>query len=112
MLVRHLLIALASLAYHGLALEWNTFDGEGNVACYNVTEVKDAHSVSEVQELVKDAASRNLLVRAAAKGHMWYDTQCADQDTMIIKMEGVNDIWDFDHEAGSVMIEGGVTFFQ
>lgn len=43
---------------------------------------------------------------------MWYDTQCSDDETVIIRTEFVNDIWDFDLTRGSVMIEGGVTFFQ
>lgn len=37
---------------------------------------------------------------------------CSDSDTVIIRTEEVNDIWDFDLDAGTVMVEAGVTFFQ
>lgn len=94
------------------AFVYNTFDGEGFPACYNVTEVHNATSVEEMVDLVKDAASNGLQVRAGGKGHMWYDTQCSDTDTIIIRTEEVNNIWDFDLEGGSVMVEAGVTFFQ
>ena len=44
---------------------------------------------------------------------MWYDTMCSDDpDTVIIRTEFVNNIYDFDLDAGTVMIEAGVTFFQ
>lgn len=47
---------------------------------------------------------------------MWYDTMCADVPTEIIRTEFVNNITDFDlpegAETGSVVVEGGVTFFQ
>ncbi|KAH7312516.1 hypothetical protein B0I35DRAFT_488155 [Stachybotrys elegans] len=91
---------------------YNTFDGEGSPSCYNVTEVHNATSVDHIVSLVKDAKSKGLQVRAAAKGHMWYDTQCSDDETMIIRTEFVNGIHDFDLDAGTVTIEAGVTFFQ
>lgn len=98
------------------AFEYYTFDGEGFPSCHNVSEVHDAHSVAEIQSLVKDAAARGLQVRAGGKGHMWYDTQCSDDETMIIRTEYVNGISDFSLEKGAsegtVVIEGGVTFFQ
>ncbi|KAL2205255.1 FAD-binding domain-containing protein [Sarocladium strictum] len=94
------------------ALVFNTYDGEGFPACYNVTEVHDATSVENIAELVQDAVSKGLRVRAAGKGHMWYDTQCSDEATVIIRTEHVNRIWDFDLDAGTVMVEAGVTFFQ
>src|SRR5687767_2612803 len=106
-------LTLASLAIgQSVALVWNTYDGEGFPACHNVTEVHNATSVENIAELVKDAASRGLRVRAAGKGHMWYDTQCSDEATVIIRTEHVNRIWDFDLDAGTVMVEAGVTFFQ
>lgn len=47
---------------------------------------------------------------------MWYDTMCADVPTEIIRTELVNNITDFSlpegAESGTVVIEGGVTFFQ
>lgn len=93
---------------------YNTFDGEGSPACHNVVEVHNATSVEEIQELVKDAKDRGLQVRAGAKGHMWYDTQCSDDETVIIRTEFTNGIHDFEleGESGSVVIEAGVTFFQ
>jgi FAD/FMN-containing dehydrogenase len=91
---------------------YNTYDGEGFPACYNVTEVHDAKSVEHISQLIQDAAARGLRVRAAGKGHMWYDTQCSDEATVIIRTENVNRIWDFNLEAGTVMVEAGVTFFQ
>lgn len=102
----------ALLAQGCAALVYNTYDGEGFPACYNVTEVRNATSVDDIVSMVNDAASRGQRVRAAAKGHMWYDTQCSDEETVIIRTEEVNDIRDFDLDAGTVMIEAGVTFFQ
>lgn len=107
----HLIQSLV-LAYRATAFVFNTFDGVGSPACYNVTEVHNATSVEEIQTLVRDAKGRGLQVRAGAKGHHWYDTQCSDDETVIIRTEFVNNIWDFDLDAGSVMIEAGVTFFQ
>lgn len=43
---------------------------------------------------------------------MWYDTQCSDDKTVIIRTEYVNKISDFDLEGGSVVVEGGTTFLQ
>ncbi|EHA56595.1 hypothetical protein MCOR27_000128 [Pyricularia oryzae] len=93
------------------AMEWNTFDGPGFPSCYNVTEVKDPKTVEEAAAMVKEAAAAGKLVRAAGKGHMWYDTQCSDDETVIIRTEGLGRIYDLDLAGGSVMIEGGVTFF-
>ncbi|KAL6854881.1 hypothetical protein ACO1O0_006015 [Amphichorda felina] len=113
--LRHALALALSLG-QSAAFVYNTFDGEGSPSCYNVTEVHDATSVEEVASLVKDAKARGLQVRAAAQGHMWYDTQCSDDETMLIRTEFVNGISDFDLEpgakSGSVVIEGGVTFLQ
>jgi L-gulonolactone oxidase len=103
-------LALAASTTH--AAVYNTFDGEGFPSCYNVTEVHNATSVDNIVSLVKDAANRGLQVRAAAKGHMWYDTQCSDDSTMIIRTEDVNGISNFDLDAGTVTVEAGVTFFE
>lgn len=62
--------------------------------------------------IVQEAVKSNTPVRASGKGHMWYDTMCSDRPTTIIRTENVNAIYDFDLEAGTVMIEAGVTFFQ
>lgn len=105
-------LLLLALPLHAAAFVYNTFDGEGSPSCHNVTEVHNATSVEEIQSLVRDAKEKGLQVRAGAKGHHWYDAQCSDDETMIIRTEYVNDIYDFDLEGGSVMIEGGVTFFQ
>lgn len=47
---------------------------------------------------------------------MWYDTMCADVPTEIVRTELVNTITEFylpdGAELGSVVVEGGVTFFQ
>ncbi|GAO14318.1 hypothetical protein UVI_02033940 [Ustilaginoidea virens] len=94
------------------AFEYNTFDGPGFPSCYNVTQVANVTSVAEVQGLVKFAASKGLQVRAGGKGHMWYDTQCSDDETIIIRTEFLNKIRDFDLAAGTVVVEAGVTFFQ
>lgn len=113
--LRHL-VPLALWLGQCTAGVYNTFDGEGSPSCHNVTEVHNATSVENIAELVKEAKERGLQVRAAAKGHMWYDTQCSDDETMIIRTEFVNDIYDLQledgAESGSVMIEGGVTFFE
>lgn len=99
-----------------LAFEYNTFDGDGFPSCHNVVEVHDPRSIEEVQSLVRDAAARGLQVRAGGKGHMWYDTQCSDDATVMIRTEYVNRISDFSLDTGAsegtVVVEGGVTFFQ
>lgn len=98
------------------AFEYYTFDGEGFPSCHNVTEVHDAHSIADVQSLVRSADARGLKCRAGAKGHSWYDTMCSDDATIIIRTEYINRISDFSLEkgasGGTVVIEGGVTFFQ
>ncbi|KAL7933469.1 hypothetical protein V8C35DRAFT_304486 [Trichoderma chlorosporum] len=94
------------------AFEYYTFDGPGSPSCHNVVQVHNATSVDDMVALVKDASSRGLQVRAGGRGHMWYDTQCSDDETVIIRTEFVNGISDFDLEDGSVVVEGGVTFFQ
>lgn len=107
------LFALASvLLGTASAFEYYTFDGPGSPSCHNVVEVHNATSVNEIVSFVKDASSRGLQVRAGGRGHMWYDTQCSDDETVIIRTEFVNGISDFDLEGGSVVVEGGVTFFQ
>lgn len=92
---------------------FNTFDGPGFPACNEVAAVYSPTSVDGIQSLVQDAISSGQRVRASGKGHMWYDTMCSDNpDTVIIQTENVNTIYDFDLEAGSVMVEAGVTFLQ
>ena len=105
-------LALSLAVSCATAFEYYTFDGVGFPSCHNVTEVHNATSVDEMVSLVKAAAAAGHQVRAAGKGHMWYDTQCADEPTILIRTEEVNDIWDFDLEGGSVMLGPGVTFFQ
>lgn len=116
MLSSKLLALLGACVTTSTAFEYYTFDGPGFPSCHNVTEVNDAHSVADVQSFVRSAASRGLQVRAGGKGHMWYDTQCSDDRTMIIRTEFMNGISDFNLPAGasqgSVIVEGGTTFFQ
>ena len=72
-------------------------------------------SIDEMIAIVKNAAAKNIPLRASGHGHMWYDTQCADDSrTRIVRTENLNRIYDFDlqESSGSVMIEAGVTFFQ
>ncbi|KAF2805377.1 FAD/FMN-containing dehydrogenase [Mytilinidion resinicola] len=95
------------------AVPYYTFDGEGFPACNAVSAVYDPRNVDEMVQIVQQAVKSNTPVRASGKGHMWYDTMCTDDpNTIIIRTENVNGIYDFDLEAGSVMIEAGVTFFQ
>lgn len=115
--LRNLLPLLAlSLGQGASAFVYNTFDGEGSPSCHNVTEVHNATSVDEIASLVKDAKERGLRVRAAAQGHHWYDAQCSDEETMIIRTEFVNGIEQFEledgAESGSVVIEAGTTFLE
>lgn len=96
-----------------LGAPYNTFDGDGFPACYDVAAVYHPSSVDEMISIVADAGKTNTPVRASGKGHMWYDTMCSDDPrTIIIQTEGVNGINGFDLNAGSVVIEAGVTFFQ
>lgn len=105
--------ALFGLALGVSAAPYNTFDGEGFPACHDVAEVHHPETVEEMVSIVQDAAKDSVPVRASGKGHMWYDTMCSDDPrTIIIQTEGVNGISDFDLEAGSVVVEAGVTFFQ
>ncbi|KAL3487933.1 hypothetical protein BJX62DRAFT_185769 [Aspergillus germanicus] len=90
-----------------------TFDGEGFPACNDVAAVYLPSSVGEIQALVNDAIDAGQKVRASGKAHMWYDTMCSDDpNTIIIRTENVNAIYDLDTEAETVMIEAGVTFLQ
>ncbi|RDW58580.1 uncharacterized protein DSM5745_11271 [Aspergillus mulundensis] len=96
-----------------IAAPYNTFDGPGYPACNDVAAVHAPTSIDAIQLLVKDAIAAGQRVRASGKGHMWYDTMCSDDpNTVIIQTENVNDIYDLDLEAGTVMIEAGVTFLQ
>jgi len=98
------------------AFVYNTFDGEGFPACYNVTAVLDPTSVDGLVSTVKQAAQDGTRIRAAGKGHSWYDTQCSDAATVIVRTEGVHGIYDFSLAKGaadgSVVVDAGVTFFQ
>ncbi|PLN79063.1 FAD-binding domain-containing protein [Aspergillus taichungensis] len=106
-------ITALALALKATASPYNTFDGEGFPACNEVAAVRTPGSVDEIQDMVKRAIKDGQQVRASGKGHMWYDTMCSDDpNTVIIQTEEVNNIYDFDLEAGTVMIEAGVTFLQ
>jgi hypothetical protein len=112
MAVLRCLTALA-LAVGANALTYNTFDGPGFPACNNVSTVHDATSVKDIQNTVQNAIKAGQRVRASGKAHMWYDTMCSDDpNTVIIRTENVNKIYDLDLDAGTVMIEAGVTFLQ
>ncbi|KAI3393627.1 hypothetical protein diail_3854 [Diaporthe ilicicola] len=112
----NLVIVAFALLSGARAVEYDSFDGPGFPTCYNVTAVHNATSVDEMVSLVQAAAASGTQVRAGGKGHMWYDTQCADLPTEIIRTEFVNQISDFDlpegAESGTVVVEGGVTFFE
>ncbi|KAL1956493.1 hypothetical protein VTO42DRAFT_7056 [Malbranchea cinnamomea] len=106
-------LVLELLALSAAAAPYNTFDGPGFPACNDVAAVYDATSVDHIQSLVQGAIQAGQKVRASGKGHMWYDTMCSDDpNTIIIRTEQVNNIYDLDLEAGTVMIEAGVTFLQ
>jgi FAD/FMN-containing dehydrogenase len=98
------------------AFEYNTYDGPGFPSCYNVSRVHDATSVADMAAVVKAAAQTNARVRAAGKGHMWYDTQCSDDWTIIVRTENVARISDFEllpeDAKGRGWVEAGTTFFQ
>ncbi|KAI1023683.1 hypothetical protein LB505_011214 [Fusarium chuoi] len=106
-------LAALSLAVGASALTYNTFDGPGFPACQNVSAVRDATSVKDIQNIVQNAIKAGQRVRASGKAHMWYDTMCSDDpNTVIVRTEQVNKIYDLDLDAGTVMIEAGVTFLQ
>ncbi|CAJ0543943.1 Ff.00g040040.m01.CDS01 [Fusarium sp. VM40] len=106
-------LAVLSLVVRASAVPYNTFDGVGFPACNNVSAVHDATSIKDIQNVVQNAIQSGRRVRASGKAHMWYDTMCSDDpDTIIVRTEQVNRIYDLDLEAGSVMIEAGVTFLQ
>lgn len=106
-------LAALTLAVGANALTYNTFDGPGFPACNNVSTVHDATSVKDIQNTVQNAIKAGQRVRASGKAHMWYDTMCSDDpNTVIIRTENVNKIYDLDLDAGTVMIEAGVTFLQ
>jgi L-gulonolactone oxidase len=95
------------------AITYNTFDGDGFPACKNVTAVYNATSVDDMVLAVQNAIKSGMKVRASGKAHMWYDTMCSDDpNTVIIRTEDVHNIYDMDLQAGTVMIEAGVTFLQ
>ncbi|KAH6628425.1 hypothetical protein F5144DRAFT_515790 [Chaetomium tenue] len=120
----------ALLATGATAFEYNTFDGPGFPSCYNVSRVHNATSVADMVAVVKEVAAAASSspssssssssavgrVRAAGKGHMWYDTQCSDAWTVVVRTEQVNAISEFELAAGadrgSVWVEAGTTFFQ
>lgn len=105
--------ALPGLLPAAYAIPYNTFDGDGFAACHNVAQIYNATSVDDMIAKVRSAASSNTPIRASGKGHMWYDTMCSDDPrTIILRTENVNQIYDFDLQGGSVMIEAGVTFFE
>ncbi|KAL2183219.1 FAD-binding domain-containing protein [Thermothelomyces heterothallicus CBS 203.75] len=113
------LLVLASAATRAAAFEYYTFDGPGFPSCHNVSRVYNATSVDDVASLVKSLTASNntaARVRAAGKGHMWYDTQCSDARTVLVRTEDLHAISDLDlppgAESGSVWVEAGVTFFQ
>jgi FAD/FMN-containing dehydrogenase len=121
MLLPHGLGLAAALALPLLAsaFEYNTYDGPGFPSCYNVSRVHDATSVADMASVVKAAAQSNTRVRAAGKGHMWYDTQCSDDWTIIVRTENVARISEFElpegggeDAKGTVWVEAGTTFFQ
>jgi L-gulonolactone oxidase len=108
---------LAGLAALAAAEPYNTYDGPGFPACNEVAAVYDPRTVDEIQGLVQDAIAAGQKVRASGLGHMWYDTMCSDDpNTVIIRTEEVNNIWDLQLEPGaadgSVWFEAGVTFIQ
>ncbi|KAI9376150.1 hypothetical protein BJX61DRAFT_539163 [Aspergillus egyptiacus] len=107
------LLSLLALPLAAVAEPYNTFDGPGFPACNDVAAVYTPSSVDEIQSLVQNAIQAGQKVRASGKAHMWYDTMCSDDpNTVIIRTEEVNNIYDFDLQAGTVMIEAGVTFLQ
>lgn len=108
--------AFSALILPSAALVYNTFDGPGFPSCHNVSRIEDATSYDHLVSIVKKAAQSGSRIRAAGKGHMWYDTQCSDAETIIVRTEGVAGIYDFDlppgASEGSVVVDAGVTFFQ
>ncbi|KAK5660673.1 hypothetical protein OQA88_12037 [Cercophora sp. LCS_1] len=110
-------LAISSLLLHTTtALVYNTFDGPGFPSCHNVSRIETPTSFSQLVSIVKSAAQTKSRIRAAGKGHMWYDTQCSDAETIIVQTERVNGIYDFTlppgATEGSVVVDAGVTFFQ
>ncbi|KAH9889185.1 FAD-binding domain-containing protein [Xylariomycetidae sp. FL2044] len=107
---------LALPALNVWAETYNTFDGPGFPACNDASVVYNATSVDEIVAIVQEASANGSPVRASGKGHMWYDTMCADRPTIIVRTEYVNQIANLSleegAESGTVDIEAGVTFLQ
>ncbi|KAK3394400.1 hypothetical protein B0H63DRAFT_498996 [Podospora didyma] len=116
-MVRLRSVALAALPIFLCdAFEYYTFDGPGFPSCHNISKVYNATSVDDIVSIVKSAIKADSQVRASGKGHMWYDTQCSDDSTVLIRTEDVNGIYNFSlpkgATEGSVVVDGGVSFFQ
>lgn len=104
---------LQSFLTYTHALVVNTFDGEGFPTCANVAQIIYPNTVDEVVSIVKNAAASNTPVRAHGGGHSWYNTSCSDDpNTIVIKTENLNKIYNLDMTNGFVEFEGGVTFLQ
>ncbi|CCA74713.1 related to ALO1-D-arabinono-1,4-lactone oxidase [Serendipita indica DSM 11827] len=98
---------------HSRAEVVNTFDGPGFPTCANVAQILYPQSIEEVVSIVKNASATNTPVRALGGGHSWYNTSCSDDPrTIVFKTEYLNRISNLDMNAGTVDIEGGVTFLQ
>ncbi|KAJ6556979.1 hypothetical protein DFH09DRAFT_1037608 [Mycena vulgaris] len=113
-------VTLISTAAHtdnhaGLSIPYNTFDGPGFPACNAVSQVYRPSTVQEMVNIVKNASSLGIPVRASGNAHMWYDTMCSDHpNTIIIKTDAVNAIHDLELNdgVGTVVVEAGATFPQ
>ncbi|KAL4784150.1 hypothetical protein BJX76DRAFT_233184 [Aspergillus varians] len=106
-------LSLLAIPLGAVGAPYNTFDGPGFPACNDVAAVHTPNTVDEIRSLVHDAIQQGQQMRASGKAHMWYDTMCSDDpNTVIIQTENVNHIYDFDLDAGTVMVEAGVTFLQ
>ncbi|KAJ7456118.1 hypothetical protein FB451DRAFT_1354004 [Mycena latifolia] len=84
-------------------MPYNTFDGPGFPACNQRREMAD---------IVKKASAQGIPVRASGVS---YDTMCSDDpDTIIVKTDAVNGIYDLElsNGVGTVIVEAGATFPQ
>jgi L-gulonolactone oxidase len=111
------LLGLITASRVAVSEPYNTFDGVGFPACNDVSSIHNATSVDDMVSTVKAAIADGIPVRASGKGHMWYDTMCSDDpETIIVRTEFVNNIYDLDlpsgADSGSVMVEAGATFLQ
>lgn len=82
------------------------YNAEGFIKC-NPSTIISPTSITQIQEIVKDAYQERISVKAVGAGHSTNSIICSKDGGIALKMESLNSIVSHDKDKLQVTVQGG-----